>query len=199
MIIDNYIPAAEYVKIERRAELNDLGNGSQVAEWVIPNVEYTGNNIKKNKKMKKEGKKIDGLESNFIYEHILNFEEDSEEEDYKEAASQRVQNMINNILVEEGEDEQLATLASQQQAIYYKYTNNGAEREDPEAAKKKKEKRKKGTKASSKRPLTAKKMKKGDIVSMVESMTNAQHVANIEGKKPTKQKYFPKAKGLSKD
>lgn len=197
MIIDNYIPAAEYVKIERRAELSDAGQ-NQVGEWIIPNEEYTGNNIKKNKKMKKEGKKIDGLESNFIYEHILNFEDDSEEEDYKEAASQRVQNMISNILVEEGEDEQLATLANNQQAIYYKYTDSGAEREDPDAAKKKKEKRKKGSK-SGKRPLTAKKMKKGDIVSMVESMTNAQHVAKIEGKKPNKKAYFPKAKGLSKE
>uniref|UniRef100_A0A7S3J5B6 Uncharacterized protein n=1 Tax=Euplotes harpa TaxID=151035 RepID=A0A7S3J5B6_9SPIT len=147
--------------------------------------------------MQKEGKKIDGLESNFLYEHILNFEDDSEEEDYKEAATMRVQNMISNILVEEGEDEQLATLANQQH-VYYKYTNNGAEREDPEAAKKKKEKKRKELK-SGKRPITAKKMKKGDIVSMVETMTNAQHVNKIETKKQPKAKYFPKAKGLKKE
>ena len=198
MIIDNYIPAAEYVKIERRAELNDPGQGATSTDWVLPNVEYTGNNIKKNKKMKKEGKQIDGLESNFIYEHILNFEDDSEEEDYKEAASMRVKNMISNILVEEGEDEQMATMATQQQAIYYKYTDNGAEREDPDKAKKKKDRKKKAQKGG-KRPLTAKKIKKGDIVSMVEGMTNAQHVAKIEGKKPAKKAYFPKAKGLSKE
>ena len=164
----------------------------------MPNLEYTGNNIKINKKMQKEGKQIDGLESNFLYEHILNFEEDSEEEDYKEAATQRVQSMINNILVEEGDDDQQATLAEQQQAVFYKYTDNGAEREDPNKLKKKKDKKKKNIK-SAKRPITAKKMKKGDIVSMVETMTNAQHVNKIEGKKAVKAKNFPKAKGLSKE
>ena len=192
LIIDNYIPASEYVKIERRAEFND-----EYKQWLIPNMEYTGNNIKKNKKMQKEGKKIDGLETNFLYEHILNFEDDSEEEDYKEAATMRVQNMINNILVEEGEDEQLANLVNQNY-VYYKYTNNGAEREDPEKAKKKKEKKKKELK-SGKRPITAKKMKKGDIVSMVETMTNAQQVNKIERKKAGKAKAFPKAKGLTKE
>ena len=194
LIIDNYIPAAEYVKIERRAEWNE-----ELKEWKIPNLEYTGNNIKKNKKMQKEGKKLEGLETNFLYEHILNFEEDSEEEDYKEAATQRVQSMINNILVEEGEDEQLAaTLSEQQTSVYYRYTDNGAEREDPEATKKKKDKKKKSTK-SGKRPITAKKMKKGDIVSMVETMTNAQHVNKIEGKKASKAKMFPKARGLGNE
>lgn len=190
LIIDNYIPAAEYVKIERRAEWNE-----EMKEWQLPNLEYTGNNIKKNKKMQKEGKKINGLESNFLYEHILNFEEDSEEEDYKEAATMRVKSMISNILVEEGEDEQLAAFAETQPAVYYKYTDNGAEREDPEKSKKKK---KKGP-ASAKRPITAKKMKKGDIVSMVETMTNAQHITKLEGKKIAKAKKFPKAKGLSTD
>lgn len=191
LIIDNFIPAAEYVKIERRAEWNE-----EFKEWVIPHAEYTGNNIKRNKKYQKEGKKIDGLESNFLYEHILNFEDDSEEEDYKEAATQRVQSMIGNILAEEGEDEQLATMAEKQPVVYYKYTDDGAVREDPEANKKKKDKKKKGLK-SGKRPITAKKMKKGDIVSMVETMTNAQHVNKLEGKKAPKVKHFPKAKGLN--
>ena len=190
LILDNYIPASEYVKIERRAEWNE-----ELKEWQIPSLEYTGNNIKKNKKAQKEGKKIGDPETNFLYEHILNFEEDSEEEDYKEAATQRVKNMISNILVEEGEDEQLAATADQQQAIYYKYTENGAEREDPEKSKKKKDKKKKAG-ASAKRPITAKKMKKGDIVSMVETMTNAQHVNKLENKKAAKGKHFPKAKGL---
>ncbi|CAI2386785.1 unnamed protein product [Moneuplotes crassus] len=191
LIIDNYMPASEYVKIERRAEWNE-----ELKEWQIPNLEYTGNNIKKNKKAQKEGKKIGDVESNFLYEHILNFEDDSEEEDYKEAATQRVKNMISNILVEEGEEEQLeAPAPEQQQAIYYKYTENGAEREDPEKSKKKKDKKKKGLQ-SGKRPITAKKMKKGDIVSMVETMTNAQSVNKIESKKGAKAKHFPKAKGL---
>jgi ADP-ribose pyrophosphatase YjhB (NUDIX family) len=196
LIIDNFIPAEEYVKIEKRAMWNE-----EMKEWQIPNLEFTGNNIKKNKKMQKEGKKIEGLESNFLYEHILNFEDDSEEEDYKEAATQRVQNMINNILVEEGDEDQMTTLAEQQQAVYYKYTDNGAEREEVKAGSKKgakKDAKAKGLK-SGKRPITAKKMKKGDIVSMVETMTNAQQVNKLEGKKATKVKHFPKAQGLTKD
>lgn len=41
LIIDQFIPAQEYMRIERRAEWND-----DVNEWMIPNVEFTGNNIK---------------------------------------------------------------------------------------------------------------------------------------------------------
>ena len=44
LIIDNFIPATEYMKIEWTAEWRD-----DVKEWYIPNVEYTGNNIKANK------------------------------------------------------------------------------------------------------------------------------------------------------
>lgn len=40
LIIDQFIPAGEYMKIERRAEWND-----QVDDWMIPNVEFTGNNL----------------------------------------------------------------------------------------------------------------------------------------------------------
>jgi phage regulator Rha-like protein len=40
LIIDQFIPASEYMKIERRAEWSDQAN-----EWIIPNVEYTGNNM----------------------------------------------------------------------------------------------------------------------------------------------------------
>ncbi len=50
LIIDNFIPAAEYMKIERGAEWHD-----DVKEWFIPNSEYTGNNIKQNKAKKKKG------------------------------------------------------------------------------------------------------------------------------------------------
>ena len=41
LIIDQFIPALEYMKIERRADWSD-----EINDWIIPNVEYTGNNIK---------------------------------------------------------------------------------------------------------------------------------------------------------
>lgn len=41
LIIDQFIPAQEYMKIERRADWAD-----EIDDWIIPNVEYTGNNIK---------------------------------------------------------------------------------------------------------------------------------------------------------
>ena len=40
LIIDQFIPAMEYMKIERRAEWSENGN-----DWVIPNVQYSGNNM----------------------------------------------------------------------------------------------------------------------------------------------------------
>lgn len=40
LIIDQFIPAQEYMRIERRAEWSD-----EVQEWILPNVEYTGNNM----------------------------------------------------------------------------------------------------------------------------------------------------------
>lgn len=82
------------------------------------------------------------------------------------------------------------------QSVFYKYTEEGAVREDPEHGKKKDKKKKKSQ--SAKRPLTAKKMKKGDIVSMVETMTNSQKVAKHESKHKKKQAAFPTAKGLVK-
>jgi len=166
LVIDHYIPATEYMKIERRSVFRE-----DINEWTIPSLEFTGNNIKDNKAKKKKGEKIDAdLEGNFLYDHILNFDEDEEEEDYKAAASDRVKSMISNIMVEEGEDEQVATQMQIQPSVFYKYTDTGAEREDPEALNKKKKKTTKG----SGRPLTAKKIKKGDIVSMVETMTHGQ-------------------------
>ena len=51
LIIDQFIPALEYMKIERRAEWSDQQN-----DWLIPNVEFSGNNIKMQKAQKKEGK-----------------------------------------------------------------------------------------------------------------------------------------------
>ena len=38
LIIDQFIPAMEYMKIEARAEWEP-----EVNDWIIPNVEYTGN------------------------------------------------------------------------------------------------------------------------------------------------------------
>lgn len=40
LIIDQFIPAQEYMKIERRAEWSDQAN-----EWIVPNAQYTGNNM----------------------------------------------------------------------------------------------------------------------------------------------------------
>jgi len=35
------VPTQEYMRIERRSEWAD-----EINDWVIPNLEYTGNNIK---------------------------------------------------------------------------------------------------------------------------------------------------------
>ena len=51
LIIDQFIPALEYMKLERRAEWS-----ADMNDWVIPNVEFTGNNIKMQKSQQKEGK-----------------------------------------------------------------------------------------------------------------------------------------------
>lgn len=82
--------------------------------------------------------------------------------------------MINNIIAEEGEAEVIPV--NTQPSVFYKYTDVGAEREDPEALTKKK-KPKSNRPGTSKWPLTA---KKGDIVSMVETMTNVQDVEKHE-------------------
>lgn len=41
LIIDQFVPAQEYMRIERRSEWCE-----DLQDWVIPNLEYTGNNIK---------------------------------------------------------------------------------------------------------------------------------------------------------
>ena len=51
LIIDQFIPALEYMKLERRAVWS-----ADMNDWVIPNVEFTGNNIKMQKSQQKEGK-----------------------------------------------------------------------------------------------------------------------------------------------
>lgn len=70
------------MRIERRAEWQPDMN-----EWIIPNIEFTGNNIAIQKAKKKEGKDL-GV-NQFLYENILNLEE-SEDEDYENAATKRV-------------------------------------------------------------------------------------------------------------
>lgn len=51
LIIDQFIPPNEYMKIEHRAKWDDDMN-----DWIIPKVEITGNNIMIHKAKKKEGK-----------------------------------------------------------------------------------------------------------------------------------------------
>ena len=53
LIIDQFIPSNEYMRIEKRAEWSEDLN-----DWVIPNVEYTGNAIRIQKTNKKEGKGV---------------------------------------------------------------------------------------------------------------------------------------------
>lgn len=107
-----------------------------------------------------------------MYEHVMNLAgEESEDEDYEAAATQRVNEAIHSILNEEVDDEgAMGYVPPEKQSVYFKYTDEGAVREDPEQAAKK-EKSKKKRLQSAKRPLTAKKKKAdmvtGDLVSMV--------------------------------
>ena len=54
LIIDSYIPAAEYMKIERRALWDQ-----ETKQYTIQKIEFTGNYIKKNKEKKKKGLQIE--------------------------------------------------------------------------------------------------------------------------------------------
>lgn len=118
------------MRIERRAEWVP-----EVDEWAIPNVEFTGNNIKIQKAKKKEGKDL-GRETNFLFENILNLE-DSEDEDYETAATKRVNEAITSILNEEGDEEAMGFIPPEKMSMYFRYTDEGAVREDPEEAAKK--------------------------------------------------------------
>ena len=40
LIIDQFVPAQEYMRIERRAEWAE-----ELNDWMIPNLEYSGNNV----------------------------------------------------------------------------------------------------------------------------------------------------------
>ena len=155
LIIDQFIPPHEYMRIERRAEWADSIN-----DWIIPNVEYTGNNIAIQKAKKREGKAV----NNQMFENILNLDGDSEEENFEEAATKRVNEAISSILIDEDEETQVNYQPPEKQSVFFRYTDEGAVREDPEEAAKK-EKNKKKRLQSAKRPLTAKK-KKVDMASM---------------------------------
>lgn len=172
LIIDQFIPSMEYMKIERRAEWSDHHN-----DWMIPNVEFSGNNIKTQRAQKKEGKL--GQAQHYMsafQENILNLE-DSEDEDYELAATKRVNEAINSILLEEEADmldEIQPYVPPEKQSVFFRYTDEGAVREDPDDAAKK-EKNKKKRLQSAKRPLTAKKKKTdmvtGDLMNMVQTMS----------------------------
>lgn len=154
------------MKIERRAEWSD-----QADNWSIPNIEFTGNNIKVQKAQTKEGR---GGPKSFLYESLLNMEE-SEDEDFEAAATKRVNEAISSILIEEEEETGVPQYVPPENlSIFYRYTEEGAVREDPDVAAKK-EKNKKKRLQSAKRPLTAKKKKAdmvtGDIEHMIKTMS----------------------------
>lgn len=78
-------------------------------------------------------------------ENILNLE-DSEDEDYEAAATKRVNEAINSILMEEeGDmlDEIEPYVPPEKQSVFFRYTDEGAVREDPEEAAKKEKNKKK--------------------------------------------------------
>lgn len=187
LIIDQFIPPQEYMRIERRAEWETDAN-----DWVIPNSEYTGNNIQTQKARKKEGKQV----NNNLFENILNLDESGDEEDFEQAATKRVNEAINSILVEEDEETQVNYQPPEKQSVFFRYTDDGAVREDPKDAAKK-EKNKKKRLQSAKRPLTAKKKKVDmatvDVLNMVNSMSSKH---NLDGNEKKTKKMFPKAKGL---
>lgn len=190
LLIDQFIPPIEYLRIERRAEWDSTTN-----DWQIPNIEYTGNNIIIQKAKKKEGKQI----SNLVFENILNFDDSDGEENFEEAATKRVNEAISSILVEEDEETQMNYQNPEKSSVFFRYTDDGAVREDPEEAAKK-EKNKKKRLQSAKRPLTAKKKKADmhnvDILNAVSAMSGQQKLKQQD--ELSKKKMFPKAQGLVK-
>ena len=122
------------MRIEKRAVWNE-----DINDWIIPNSEYTGNNIRIQKAKKKEGKGV----NNQLFENILNIDGESEEEDFEQAATKRVNEAINSILVEEDEETQINYQPPEKQSVFFRYTDEGAVREDPEEAAKKEKNKKK--------------------------------------------------------
>ena len=127
------------------------------------------------KAQQKEGKAT--VLGQFMAQNNIMGLEESEDEDYEQAATKRVNEAISSILLEEDEEgymEQPAFVPPEKQSVFFRYTDDGAVREDPDEAAKK-EKNKKKRLQSAKRPLTAKKRKAdmvtGDLVSMVTTMS----------------------------
>jgi len=121
------------MRIEKRAEWAD-----DINDWIIPNVQYTGNNIKIQKAKKKEGKT-----DNSLFDNIMNLDGESDEEDFEQAATKRVNEAIKGILIEEDEEGQLNYQPPEKQSVFFRYTDDGAVREDPEEAAKKEKNKKK--------------------------------------------------------
>ena len=101
--------------------------------------------------------------------------DESEDEDFEIAATNRVNEAISSILLEEEGDigEVPAYVPPEKQSVFFRYTDEGAVREDPEDEKNNKKKKSQRQKESA-RPLTAKKKKTdmvtGDIMNMVSTM-----------------------------
>jgi hypothetical protein len=62
--------------------------------------------------------------------------EESEDENFEEAATKRVEEAISSILAEEEDQGMVPFTPVDQMSVYYQYTKDGAVREDPEEAKK---------------------------------------------------------------
>ena len=129
LIIDQFIPAIEYMKIEARAEWEPNSN-----DWLIPNVEYTGNILKEQKANIKKAGETNKMGMG-MGENLLGFE-DSEDEDYEAEATKRVNEAITSILIEEEGEmlEQAPYVPPEKQSVFFRYTDEGAVREDPEDA-----------------------------------------------------------------
>lgn len=69
---------------------------------MIPNLEFTGNNIKLQKAKMKDG--AGGNQFKFLKENVMSLDENSEDEDYEAAATKRVQEAVQSILMEEEEE-----------------------------------------------------------------------------------------------
>ena len=76
-------------------------------------------------------------------DNILNLDDQSDEEDFEQAATKRVHEAINSILVDEDEEVQMAYQPPEKQSVFFRYTDEGAVREDPEEAAKKDKAKKK--------------------------------------------------------
>lgn len=84
LIIDQFVPAQEYMRIERRAEWAE-----ELNDWMIPNLEYSGNNVKMQKAKMKEAQS-NPAQYKFLKENVMSLDENSEDEDYEAAATKRV-------------------------------------------------------------------------------------------------------------